>query len=402
MHPATAALGLALLGWQTKRSFAPWLLLLALAGGWLALRAVVRLRASWWARAGLLLALAGLPLALLSGALAAGRDPAVAREWYESTSATLAPRALAAPVTGAPALALRAGQNAIQGVPLVAMEWAQNQDLELRARVWAPGGARGRLAIDYGWATAELPFEANGKPQELRVRTFLPLYGPALAVGLYADAGAFYADGLALASARDPAVALLENGDIAQPGYRDGALQERLIPALRLRELAWGWRSGWLLGLPPLGWALARIFFASFWGQFGWMSLPMVAGTPWEPALALVCAGGLAGALLALLHRGEPAWRRRALALLLAGLALGLALPLLNAYTQPRSQAIQQGRYLFAMLAPLALLLAWGWRAWLPARWRAAGLALWAAWWLTFAGAALFSLARVYRPDLVG
>ncbi len=395
-------LGLALLGWQTKRSFAPWLLLLALVGGWLALRSIARWRAAWWARAGLLLALAGLPLALLGAVLAAGRDPAVAREWYESTTATLAPRVLAAPGSNAPALALVAGQNAIQGVPLVAMEWAQNQQLELRARVWAPAGARGRLVIDYGWGTAELPFEAGVEPQVLRVRAFLPLYGPALAAGLYAESGALYANGLALASARDPSVALLENGDISHAGYRDGALQERLIPALRLRELAWGWRSGWLLGPPPLGWALARIFFASFWGQFGWMSLPVVAGTPWEPALALVCAGGLAGALLAALRQGDLAWRRRALALLLAGLALGLLLPLLNAYTQPRGQAIQQGRYLFAMLAPLALLLAWGWRTWLPARWRAAGLALWAGWWLAFAAAALLALARVYRPDLVG
>ena len=51
----------------------------------------------------------------------------------------------------------------------------------------------------------------------------------------------------------------------------------------------------------------------------------------------------------------------RAVALLLLIAAAGVIFPLLNAYTQPRGQALQQGRYLFPALAPIALLLVLGW-----------------------------------------
>jgi hypothetical protein len=151
-----------------------------------------------------------------------------------------------------------------------------------------------------------------------------------------------------------------------------------------------------LLEPPPLGWELARIFFVSFWGQFGWMSVPLVGATPWEGALGLVCLGALLG-LAGWLVRPHPPWRRRAVGLLLLILVAGLLFPLLNAYTQPRNQAIQQGRYLFPALAPIALLLVLGWRAFVPLRWRGGALAVWAAWWALFAAAAIALILRAYR-----
>src|SRR6185436_7325026 len=97
-----------------------------------------------------------------------------------------------------------------------------------------------------------------------------------------------------------------------------------------------------------------------------------------------------------LARAGRPAWRRRAVLLLLALTLAGLLLPLLNAYTQTREQVIQQGRYLFPAMAPVTLLLAIGWRAFLPPRWRRAGLVLWACGWLAFAAAALDLVVRTY------
>jgi hypothetical protein len=391
--------GLALLGLLTKRTLLPWIVLLGLVGLGLAVRWLIHAPIGRAARVAIISA--GL-VALVGGgwvAIAVGRDPSVARDWYDSTLATLAPRVLAAPATGSPALVVSARHNATQGVPEVAMEWAQNQELFFDARVWsASGTARGRLVIDFGWARTEAPFIATATPQVVRVHTFLPLFCPYLAVGVFADDGTVYVDRLGLSSARRREVALLDNGNLAAAGLRDGSIEQRLAGYARLRELAWGWRSGWLLGPPPLGWALGQILFASFWGQFGWMSLPIVAETPWERGLWLICGGGMIGVVAGLVGGAGAAWRRRAAGLLLALLALALVFPLLNAYTQPRSQAIQQGRYLFPALVPLLLLLVWGWDRFIPPRWRAGALAIWLAWWVLFAATALALLLSVYDP----
>lgn len=397
-----ALLGLlALLGIASKRTFLPWLLVLALLGLGLALRGLRRLPIGQAQRLGLLLALLLGSVGLLAGALAAGRDPRTARDWYDSTAFGLAQRVHPPDDSERYVLAVRAGANAVQPVPPVAMEWAQNQEFELTAQVWAPDGARGHLFVDYGWARVELPFEAGATPQIVRLSTFLPLYCPGLLVGLVAEQGTIYAGQLAATSARDRRVAMLNNGDLALPGIHDGSLQARLTGYLRLRELAWGWRSGWLSWPPPLGWALGRVFFASMWGQFSWMSLLMVLDTEWEHGLGLLIFGGLLGALVLTARAGWPRWRRLALLLLLALPPAGLLFPLLNAYTQPRGQLLQQGRYIFPMLLPLLLAVLLGWRAWLPPRWRAGALLLWFGWWLVFAGAALAQLVKIYRPDLM-
>ncbi len=83
--------------------------------------------------------------------------------------------------------------------------------------------------------------------------------------------------------------------------------------------------------------------------------------------------------------------------LLLLIIAAETLFPLLYAYTQPRSQAIQQGRYCFPALAPIALLLALGWRTLLPARWRTGALILAIAFSSLFALAALRLVGSFYR-----
>jgi len=389
-------LALALLALLTKRTLLPELLLLALVGTiWLTVRIGGRLR-DWHARAGAVAALLAIGLCVWM-VLDSGRDRAGAADWNGNSATVLAARVLAAPQSGQPALMLPGGQTAVQELPDVAAEWAQNQQLHASAQVWsAAGAAHGRLVIDFGWATVEQPFDADAHIRTVQVATFIPLYAPYLHVALRSDGGTLYAAGFSAESDRQRGLNLLSNADVTEAGYRFGALPTQLRHYLRIRELGWVWRSGRLLQPPPLGWELVRIFFVSFWGQFGWMSLPLVGATPWEGTLALICLGGLLGCIGWLAMPGHPAWRRRAVALLLLVIVAGMLLPLLNAYTQPRSQTIQQGRYLFPALAPIALLLALGWRTLLPVRWRLGGLVAGVIFGLCFSGAALQLLARFY------
>jgi hypothetical protein len=396
---AAALFGLALLGVLTKRTLLPYALLLALLGGGLALRWFVRLPIGWARRLALLGALALVLVAGIGGMLASGRIPAAAADWHDTARDADAPRVPAAPGTGRAALELHSSAGALQILPGVAAEWAQNQELRFSARIWTAGGtARGRLAIDFGWAITEVPFKVSERGKVVRVHTFVPLFCPYLGVAIHSDDGTIYADQLRAESDRRPGLNLLANADALAPGVRDGAAPAGLVRYLRLRELAWVWRSGRLLEPPPLGWGLGRIFFVSFWGQFGWMSLPLVGATLWEGALALLCAAGLVGVLVWLAAGRNTAWQRHAVGLLFALIVAGLLFPLFNAYTQTRDQVIQQGRYLFPMLAPIALLLALGWRALTPPRWRLWAFIAWVAWWVLFAAAALALIVGFYWP----
>jgi hypothetical protein len=396
LRRAAVLLALALLGVLTKRTLLPMVLLLTLLGGGLALLWLTRASLGRTLRLGLGGALLALVL-VARGALASGQEVHAAAEWWGAVTSDDAPRALVAPGTGRAALVLSPSQRLIQGLPGITAEWTQNQELYFSARVWTAGEkARGRVLIDFGWATTEAPFEVGAGGRVARVHTFIPLYCPYVLVAIQSDEGTIYADQLRAESDRRRGLELLVNGNVTRPAVRTGAPLDQLTHYLRLRELAWVWRSGRLLEPPPLGFGLARIFFVSFWGQFGWMSLPLVGDTPWEGALWLVCAGGLVGAIVWLARPGRAAWRRRAAVLLLALILAGLLLPLLNAYTQTRDQVIQQGRYLFPAMAPIALLLVLGWRVLVPPRWRAAAFVAWALWWVLFAAAAVGLIVRFY------
>jgi hypothetical protein len=386
---------LLLLGVLTKRTLLPAASLCGLLVAiWLikrgrALRPPVR--ASLFA--GILLGL-GLAGGLL---LARSRDVHTAADWNGESADHLAQRVLEAPESGTPALELHTGRVAVQALPDVTAEWIQNWKFSFSAHVWTgQGKARGRLVIDNGWAIVEQPFQTGRRGREVQVQTLAPLYAPYLHVQVRSDDGTIYADRLIVESDRRPGMNLLSNGTIQSAGLRPGTLPAQSIRFLRLRELGWLWHSGRWLEPPPLGWDLARVFFASFWGQFGWMSLPLVGGTPWEKALGLICLGGILGTFGWMVRADQRPWRRHAVGLLLALVIVGLLLPLLNAYIQPRSQAVQQGRYLFSALAPLTLLLVLGWRTLLPRCWRFGALATGAIFGVCFSGAALRLMTEFY------
>jgi hypothetical protein len=401
LRRAALVLVLVLLSVLTKRTLLPQVLLVGLIGAGWALRQIARAPIGTVARLGI----AAVLLAMVLGgrvAFAGDRAPTLAADWIDMANGDGARRVPEAPGTGRPALELAPEQLVVQPLPAVTAEWAQNQELYVDARIWsASGKVRGTLVIDFGWSTVEQPFSVNQGGKVVRMHTFIPLYCPYMFVGVRAQTGQLYVDRLNAESGRLRGLNLLTNPNLTDAAIRAGSPTAVLRRFLRLHEMAWVWRSGRLLEAPPLGgWLLGRIFFVSFWGQFGWMSLPLVGGSPWEGALWLMCIGGLAGTLAWLLRPWREPWRRRAVVLLLLMIIAGVLLPLLNAYTAPRNQAIQQGRYLFPALTPVALLLALGWRTLLPPRLRAPGLVLGLLFALGFAGAALYMIAGFYgaRP----
>ena len=145
----------------------------------------------------------------------------------------------------------------------------------------------------------------------------------------------------------------------------------------------------------PLAWleGMLRVTFTSFWGQFGWMALPL-QGTLLLPPLALSLTG-VSGLLLARRESGERGQR-----LLWQALWLVIVLTTL-AFLYYNLEFVQwQGRYLYPALLPLALLLARGLDAWrerlLPRRlpWLALAPVL------ALAPFDLYLLLRVIRPFL--
>lgn len=144
--------------------------------------------------------------------------------------------------------------------------------------------------------------------------------------------------------------------------------------------------------------------FRSFWGQFGWMALPLQG---WMYSLLLVLTVvAVAGLVIdrAILRRpytnARNAYRRR-VAWLLLWLTIGLTL---LAYLYYNTEFVQfQGRYLFPALIPIGLLMALGVDAW--RRWVLPG-AVWAQ-WLPLAVFGLlgvldiYLILRVIRPLLL-
>jgi hypothetical protein len=135
--------------------------------------------------------------------------------------------------------------------------------------------------------------------------------------------------------------------------------------------------------------------FESFWGNFGWLTVPMLTGTAWFPVLVLVCSAAGVGLLIQLLSSTISAEQRQqgVTCLLIGGAAL--ALILFNSLTA--ADGAPQGRYLFPALSAIGLCLVGGTLGWLPQRWRWHGLAAWVAFWSLYAGSTLWRVGMYYN-----
>jgi hypothetical protein len=122
------------------------------------------------------------------------------------------------------------------------------------------------------------------------------------------------------------------------------------------------------------------VTFGSFWGDFGWLTLPLPLWAYVLPALATL--GAVVGYRWACQLVPESGQRRAVALLALQAGLVGAAtlLPMIGRAWQP------QGRYLFPALAAWALLFVLGWAGWGERlRWRhwwlvpALGMMLWDA-----------------------
>jgi hypothetical protein len=293
-----------------------------------------------------------------------------------------------------PAMRLAAGDLNLQPFPAVGGDRLRGQAVRYGARVWSDAPARGRLIVFDGLQQQEWPFEIRGAlAPEVTLR--IPAVGRSPWFGVAADSGWFYADDFRVIG-EGASNNLLMNGGLDLPSLRPGSPLWPVARYLRLPDIAWTFAGGQIAGALPFGGDWLDLLFASFWGHFGWMDVPFVLGSWWQPLLALICLAGLVGTLRWLLWRQGRRWQRRQLWMLLLLVSIAVALPVINAYCMPRGQVLQQGRYLFPELPAVALALALGQSALLPASWRRGWLALWLCFWPALGLAALLRVCVFY------
>lgn len=392
----------------TKRTTLPYLLLLVVFGlGWIGTWRVITERRSLAVIAGWRLAASGLPalllrrlpltltvmlLVVLVTAWGARQlDRSTAAFWLAARTEQPAVRTWPSGGTGA-ALRIGSGEEVIQPLPAVGIHLLQNHKLRYGVHIWSPVAATGRLIVYTGDQRQEFPFEVHDS-HDLNMWAFIPPLAPDVRLGLTADSGWFYADNFRATGAGLAGNVLL-NGALELPGLRRDSALAVVNSYLRLPEATWVLSSGRLTyAFPYVAWA--SVLFASFWGHFGWMNVPFVSASLWTPLLALVCLSGLPGTLRWLLGRQSQPWQRRQIAMLLLLLVLAVAMTLINAHAT--TSALQQGRYLFPVLVPVALLIALGQMALLPAGWQRRWLIGWLGFWSVFAIAALARLVTYYH-----
>ena len=113
-------------------------------------------------------------------------------------------------------------------------------------------------------------------------------------------------------------------------------------------------------------WHALQWTFNSFWSTFGWMSLPLP--NQWYPMIGAACALSGLGWVASLRGRRFTAGALSNYAYMALAAALPIAV-LIGFFTlSPVGIHAYQGRYLFAGLVPLAVVLVRGWLSLVPAR----------------------------------
>jgi hypothetical protein len=127
----------------------------------------------------------------------------------------------------------------------------------------------------------------------------------------------------------------------------------------------------------PLYRHFLRTLFESFWGRFGWMSIPLPPF--WYRVIALITVIALGGLIAFWVKVIRKPWlfsrqERSAIALMMMAAASALLLVMLG-MIRVRTivpEALPQGRYLFPVIIPLAFLFMLGLREVVPQRLRPA------------------------------
>jgi len=336
----------------------------------------------WRWLAGLAVALAAVAGAGVLLFQAAGPEPA---GWLDGALPGWEGRSRAAAHSG------QYGLRVVDDDPAVAERLVQTlpahalagQEVVVSAFVRSPAGLEtGRLGLVDDVGSHRQVFQVGEGWQEVQFHYRVPAGTTSLRLALgvgpgesEAQQGVLEFDDLHLESAgRD----WLVNGgaeEAATLGASVGARMERWTGAIRLwmgpgtvRKL--GQWVEWVGALPgavlggqvywPRVALYALLTFAGFWGNFGWLTVPLSPG--WYLLLALATlVAGIGWARWWLRSSSTQRW-------VCGWLAWGLVLALLQAFVPMVVRDWQpQGRYLLVALFPAAVCFALGWRAWIPA-----------------------------------
>jgi hypothetical protein len=289
------------------------------------------------------------------------------------------------------ALEVQAGQIAVYPVPTAAGDRLRGGSFQYGARVWSDNEASGRLIVLNDQERHEIRFVAHKAVSTIDTTASVYPATKGVVLAFQTDSGTLYADDF---WAEGAGIQLLTNGTLDLPALNQGSSLLEVLQYLRLPEVFWAISSG--LGPKTLPQNWGALLFASFWGHFGWMGLPFVFGSAWQPALVGFCAVGALGVILAFIQLKQA---RRQLGALVGLCLVGVLLPLINAYAMPSNQALSQGRYLFPLLAPIAILLAAGQSALVPQRAQPVWLAVWLGFLGLLAGSALMFIVMTYRMN---
>ncbi|MBI3965343.1 MAG: glycosyltransferase family 39 protein [Chloroflexi bacterium] len=117
---------------------------------------------------------------------------------------------------------------------------------------------------------------------------------------------------------------------------------------------------------------LLRFAFESFWGNFGWLNVPL--GSTWYNAALALLLPGLAGLVLFTWRQLRPSdelgsGQRKSLALLAAAACLTFVVGLLPFLANAFPGELPQGRYLYTGIVPFAVFVMLGYRQIVPERW---------------------------------
>ena len=138
--------------------------------------------------------------------------------------------------------------------------------------------------------------------------------------------------------------------------------------------------------------------FASFWGNFGWLNVPL--DVSWYVALAILSVVAVLGGgkgVWRLAHATNGATSRRCIWVICVFALLSISV---QAAMSVLARWIPlQGRYLFPAVVPIALCFTWGVFEWVPPRYHRLLLVVWVVWWVIFDWFAMF---RYVLPHYYG
>jgi hypothetical protein len=118
----------------------------------------------------------------------------------------------------------------------------------------------------------------------------------------------------------------------------------------------------------------AQFCFRSFWGNFGWLAVPLPDG--WYAVLGGICLLALAGGARSLVSGLTRDWNVGYMVLVAGGVGLLVVQTLLPLISLRISYWLPQGRYLLVGLFPIALGIAGGLFSLIPQRWERPALLL--------------------------